>query len=305
MKAHWMTMLRRQFGSALVEDAPLAPITTLKVGGPARVLLTVRDTGELQTALGILEKYRVSHLLMGRGANLIVPDEGFEGLVIRLKGEFETIQPVKKTRDASHLRVGAGLSLPSLVAYATRHGLSGLEPLVAIPGTVGGALIMNAGVPGFSISEALSSITSLKPRRTLIKRFRRQLRPSYRDMGLPAEEVVLHATFKLKPSTEREVRERVRHFLEKRRNQTWRKFPTVGSVFKNPEGTSAGKLIESCGLKGHRIGDAQISPAHANVIINRGKATAKDILDLMAYVQGEVAKKTGIYLEPEVVIARN
>ena len=300
-----MTMLREQFRSAFVEDAPLAPLTTFKVGGPAKGLLTVRDTGELQKALAILERFNVPYLLMGRGANLIVPDEGFKGLVIRLKEKFEMIRPIKKTRGTLYLHVGAGVSLPSLLAYTTRHGLSGLEPLVAIPGTVGGALIMNAGIPGFSISEALSSITSLKSPQTLIKRYRRQLHPSYRDMGLPAGEIVLHATFKLKPSTEREVRKRVHHFLEKRRNQTWRKYPTAGSVFKNPEGASAGKLIESCGLKGYQIGDAQISPVHANVIVNRGKATAKDIFDLITHVQKEVAKKTGIYLEPEVIIARN
>jgi len=280
-------------------------MTYLKVGGPAQGFLAVTEAEGLQRALKVIRTSHVPVLVMGRGANLLVPDEGFNGLVIRLEGEFDTTQPVKRTKETVYLQVGAGLSLPRLLVYAARHGLSGLEPLVAIPGTVGGAIIMNAGVPGFSISDILSSVTCLRPSGTLVKRYKRQLHPAYRDMHLPENWIVLHATFKLTPSKREVVRRRMRRYLEKRKEQTWRKFPTAGSIFKNPEGTFAGKLIESCGLKGHRIGNAQVSPEHANVIINRGKATAREILDLIEYIRDVVAKKTGTTLETEIVIAEN
>ena len=301
-----MTVLKQQFKDTFTENIPLAPFTTLKVGGPARGFLNARNTKALRQSLAILGKERVPYIVIGKGANLIVPDEGFEGLAIRLRGEFEDIRTVRKTRNTVYLNAGAGLSLPRLLAYAARHGLSGLEPLVAIPGTVGGAIVMNAGVPGFSISHVLSSVTCLLlPSGTLVKRYKRQIHPAYRDMRLPKNWIVLHATFKLTPTTEESIRGKMRRYLEKREGQTWRKFPTAGSIFKNPEGAFAGKLIESCGLKGYRIGDAQISPEHANIIINRGAATARDILALIAHIREEVARKTGITLEPEVVIAEN
>ncbi len=305
MKANWMTAMRKQFGDAFTGDAPLAPLTTLKVGGPARGLLTVTDIPSLQEALGLLEKYRVPYLVLGRGANLIVPDEGFKGLVIQLRGEFETIERLKTVKKTVYLRAGAGLSLPRLVAYAARHGLSGLEPLTAIPGTVGGAIVMNAGVPGFSISDRLSSVTCLASPQKLVKRYANQLRPAYRDMRLPGSWIVLSAVFKLTPAPEPVIRERMRQYLKRRHDQVWRRFPSAGSIFKNPEGTFAGKLIEACGLKGFRMGGAQVSPEHANVIINRDAATAKDILDLITHIREEVERKTGITLELEVVIARN
>ncbi len=305
MKADWMTTLRIQFGSAFVEGVPLAPLTRLKVGGPARGLLTVRDTDGLRDVLGVLRKFQVSFLVLGKGANLIIPDEGYEGLVIRLKGKFETIRLIGKKKNATYLHAGAGVSLPRLVARTAKRGLSGLEPLAGIPGTVGGAIVMNAGVPGFSIADALSSVTTLNAALTLRKRARRQLHPVYRHMGLDAGEIVLYATFRLTPEPEERIRGRIREYLARRKNQTWRRLPTAGSIFKNPEGMFAGRLIEACGLKGSRVGDAQISTEHANVIVNLGKASAKDVLELIGRVRREVAEKTGVTLETEVIIARN
>ena len=303
MKADWMTALREQFGDTLRERVPMAPLTSLKVGGPARGFLTAASPNDLKKALGVLRACHVPLLILGRGTNLLVRDEGFGGLVIRLKGNFETIQPVRKTKNNVYLRAGAGVPLPRLLAYTVKNGLSGLEPLAGIPGTVGGALVMNAGIPGFSISEAISSITTLTPEGTFIKRYRRQLRPTYRHMGLPEREIVLHATFRLTPTEKGTVRRRIRDYLKRRQGQAWGRFPTAGSVFKNPEGAFAGKLIEACGLKGRRIGDAQVSPDHANIIVNRGKATAREVLDLITLIRDVVARETGITLETEVVIA--
>jgi len=305
MKANWMTALERQFGDTLIRGVPLSSFTTLKVGGPAEGFLTITNMEDLKQTLSILQKDHIPFLIIGRGTNLIIPDEGIRGLVIHLKGDFETIRTVKKTKDATYLWSGAGTTLPSLLAYTAHAGLSGLEPLADIPATVGGAVKMNAGIPEFSVFDTLSSVTCLSSALTVTKLYARRLHPTYRDMQLPKDWIILDATFRLRQSTEEIVRKKIQEFQKKREKQLWRRYPTAGSIFKNPEGKFAGRLIEACGLKGYQIGDAQISPEHANVIINKGHATAKDVLALIAFVREQVHKKMGIKLDLEVVVARN
>lgn len=300
-----MTALERQFGDTLIRGVPLSSFTTLKVGGPAEGFLTITNMEDLKQTLSILQKDHIPFLIIGRGTNLIIPDEGIRGLVIHLKGYFETIRTVKKTKDATYLWSGAGATLPSLLAYTAHAGLSGLEPLADIPATVGGAVKMNAGIPEFSVFDTLSSVTCLSSALTVTKLYARRLHPTYRDMQLPKDWIILDATFRLRQSTEEIVRKKIQKFQKKREKQLWRRYPTAGSIFKNPEGKFAGRLIEACGLKGYQIGDAQISPEHANVIINKGHATAKDILALIAFVREQVHKKMGIKLDLEVVVARN
>lgn len=300
-----MTALERQFGDTFIRGFPLSPLTNLKVGGPAEGFLTITNMEDLKQTLSILQKDHIPSLIIGRGTNLIIPDEGIRGLVIRLKGDFETIRTVKKTKDATYLWSGAGTALSSLLTYTAHAGLSGLEPLAGIPATVGGAVKMNAGIPGFSIFDTLSSVTCLSSALTVTKLYARRLHPTYRDMQLPEDWIILDATFRLRPATEEIVRKKIQEFQKKREEQLWRRYPTAGSIFKNPEGRFAGRLIEACGLKGYQIGDAQISPEHANVIINKGHATAKDVLALIAFVREQVHEKTGVKLDLEVVVARN
>ncbi len=305
MKENWVTELKRHFGKAFIENRPLAPLTTMKVGGAARGFLTVTETEELKHALQIVGKAGIPYLVLGKGANLIVPDAGFPGLVIQLKGTFESIRLIRKTRQHGYLRAGAGCSLTRLLETAAQLGLSGLEPLTGIPASIGGAVRMNAGIPGFSLSEALTSLNVLHPEGRLIHLPIRRLKPAYRDMGLPASWIVLTATFRLTPRSGQEIREKMAFHRERRRCQTWQRYPNAGSIFRNPLGDTAGRLIEACGLKGHRIGDAEVSTDHANVIVNRGRASAGQVLDLIDLIQNEVWKKTGIRLDLEVVIARN
>lgn len=298
-----MTALRKQFGGSFIEGYPLASLTTIKVGGPSQGFLTITNIEDLKRTMSILRGDRVPHLIIGKGSNLIIPDEGIRGLTIQLKGEFENIRIARKTRNAVYLRAGSGVTLPSLISYASNSGLSGLEPFIGIPATVGGAVRMNAGIPGFSISGILSSVTCLHPSLKITKLYARRLHPTYRDMRLPGEWIILDATFILIPAQKKTIQRSIKRFQKKREGQRWRRYPTAGSVFRNPEGASAGQIIEDCGLIGYQVGDAQISKEHANIIINKGHATAKDIIDLISLVRERVLEKTGIKLDLEVIVA--
>ncbi len=300
-----MTQLRQHFGDAFIDGRPLGPLTTLKVGGPAQGFLTVTNVEDLKRALQTVVNAHIPFLIIGKGANLIIPDEGFRGLVIQLKGDFETIRVTRKTHTFVYIRAGAGCTLSSLLSSAADAGLSGLEPFTGIPATIGGAVRMNAGIPGLSLSDILASITCLRPDGTVIRRHASRLHPTYRDMCLPEGWIILNATFRLTPAPEKEIQERMQDYREKRGTQAWQRHPTAGSIFKNPQGKFAGQLIEESGLKGYRVGDAQISPDHANIIINRGHATARDVLDLITFAQERVYEKTGVKLDLEVVIAKN
>ena len=303
MRGNWVIQLRQHFGDAFIEDRPLAPLTTMKVGGAARGFLTVTEEMDLTHALRIVGKAGIPYLVLGKGANLIVSDTGFPGLVLQLKGTFESIRMIRKTRQHGYIRVGAGCSLSRLLDTTARWGLSGLEPLTGIPASIGGAIRMNAGIPGFSLSDILTSLKALRPDGRVVHLPIRRLKPAYREIGLPASWIVLSAVFRLAPRSEEEIREKISYFRDKRHRQTWQRYPNAGSIFKNPRGDTAGRLIEACGLKGHRMGDAEVSTDHANVIVNRGKASARQVLDLVTLIRDEVWKKTGIRLELEVVIA--
>ena len=300
-----MTRLRQQFGDHFMEGRPLAPLTTLKVGGAARGFLTVTNLEALKRALQIVRESHIPYLVLGKGTNLIFPDTGFPGLVIQLRGTFETIRVVRRTSHHGYIQAGAGCALSHLLDISAQAGLSGLEPLTGIPGTVGGAVRMNAGIPGFSISEVVTSLKVLQADKTLSRIPVQRLSPAYRDMGLPKPWIVLAATFRLTPAVEEEIREKIAQYRQKRRRQTWQRYPCAGSIFKNPPGDVAGRLIEACGLKGRRVGDAEVSTDHANVIVNRGRASAQQVLDLISLVRNEVWIKTGIRLDLEVIIADN
>ncbi len=303
MKVRWMTTLENQFGDAFAMNYPLAPHTTFKIGGAAQGFLVVTSETQLVSALTTLLEENVPFLVLGKGANLIFSDSGFKGLVIQLKGEFEEIKITHHDEENVFLEAGAGVEMSRLLNYTARAGFKGLEPLTGIPATVGGAIRMNAGIPSFTISEALTSVVCLTHTLSTVRIGIQDLSPSYRSLNLPDRWIILRATFKLRKGSPETVRKEMEAYRNKRTSQRWRKFPSAGSIFKNPKGKYAGQLIESCGFKGYKIGDAQVSPDHANVIVNLGNARAKDVLRLIDLIQKRVFEKTGIHLEPEVVIA--
>ncbi|MDR3555570.1 MAG: UDP-N-acetylmuramate dehydrogenase [Syntrophobacteraceae bacterium] len=285
------------------ENEPLARHTSFRVGGPVRVLARPRSERALFAFLDSLRELEVPFLILGEGSNVLAPDEPWDMVVVQLHLALSGLLPsIRKAQGPTVLYAGAGARLPDLLRFCIENGLEGLEPLAGVPATVGGALFMNASTSFGAISDHLVRIDLLDPdgaRRTLRKE---QLKPGYRTMGLPENTIILGACFELGPCANGELKERVDTILEQRRQSQPLRYPSAGSVFKNPEGQFAGALIDKAGLKGYRIGDAQISEKHANWIVNRGKARAKDILELMEKAESVVYRTFGVRLDREIRI---
>jgi UDP-N-acetylmuramate--L-alanine ligase/UDP-N-acetylenolpyruvoylglucosamine reductase len=290
---------RLSAGTRLVREEPLAPRTTMRTGGSARCYSEPASVADLQTLLREAGAHGLRVYFLGRGSNLIVPDEGVDGLVVCLA------HPAWQTcelRPDGRLWAGAGLRLKSLCGYASRAGLAGFEYLEGIPGSVGGALRMNAGAMGgwmFDLVEEVQLMTLTGEVRTLPKA---GLRVAYRECRDLLEAVALGALLKPASPAEAEAIGRQIDVYRRKRHETQPREPSAGCVFKNPPGTSAGKLIDELGLKGERVGDAEVSPVHANFIINRGQATSADIITLMRLVRERVRQARAISLEPEVLL---
>ena len=284
-------------GGRALADEPLAGHTSYRIGGPGDLYVVVRREEDLLGWVTLARKEGVSHFVMGRGTNLLVADEGIRGIVIenRCRGVRSL------TRGAGTLlRVQAGGSLSSLARRTAKEGLGGVEWAVGIPGTVGGAIVNNAGAYGGSISQRLQGVTLLDSQGFLRRMAVSELELGYRTSRFKGESsVILSADFALQAESRDLLSERVASY-ERERRESQPKEPSAGSVFKNPEGEYAGRLIEEARLKGHRIGDAQISPLHANYIVNLGQARACDVAALIRLVRERVWQKHGTLLELEI-----
>ncbi|MBI3885435.1 MAG: UDP-N-acetylmuramate dehydrogenase [Opitutae bacterium] len=286
-------------GTKLLEREVLAPRTTLRVGGPARVYAEPASAEDLRRLLLEAGRRALPVLLLGRGSNLIVPDDGVDGLVISLgHANWQQFAPQPDGR----VRVGAGLRLKNLCGLATKAGLRGFEFLEGIPGTVGGALRMNAGAMGgwmFDVVEEVQLMTLPGEVRTMK---RAEMHVDYRHCGELREAIALGAC--LQPAAQSEAADIRRQIdvYQKKRVESQPREPSAGCIFKNPPGNSAGKLIDESGLKGARVGDAEVSGVHANFIVNRGHATSADIIGLVREVRARVKRARGLDLEPEVLL---
>ncbi len=287
-------------GEKISFDCPTAQYTTFNVGGQSEALYKADDLEELRRVIVCLNKERIPYLMVGRGSNLLIKDGGIDGLVIMLKGALAAIEQ-ESTEDLTIL-AGAGLSLVDLMTYCRCEGLGGLECFAGIPGTVGGAVVMNAGAFGKEFGSRVRGIQMITPQGELMMRDRTQLRFSYRRLDIEKGVVTVRARLKLHRETEETVAGRIADYLKRRKLNQPLEYMSAGSVFKNPPNEYAGRLIENAGLKGKRIGGAMISEKHANFIVNTGGAKAKDILDLLSLARAEVKKATGIELEPEIRI---
>jgi len=278
-------------------NCPVGPYTTFRVGGKAEALCAVKDFLQLKALLSFLTKESVPFLVVGKGSNLLVRDGGLKGIALLLKGELEGVEEKEGT-----IHAGGGLGLSELVRFSHKKGLAGLEFLAGIPGTVGGAVAMNAGAWGKSTGDAVTAVEILTGTGERITKSSAELRFGYRKAVLPAGSVVVKARFKGTPDSPEAVGERIRDYLERRKANQPLEYPSAGSVFKNPPDDYAGRLIENAGLKGKRIGGAMISDKHANVIVNVGGASAQDVLALMETARQRVREQTGIDLEPEIKV---
>jgi UDP-N-acetylmuramate dehydrogenase len=277
------------------EKIPLASHTTLAIGGPARWYFRPAGETELTEALKLIPD-ETAILPLGRGSNLLVSDQGFDGVVIDF-GELNTI-----SSDGSELRAGAGSRMGKIAQHCATQGLAGLEFMATVPGDLGGGVAMNAGAFGQQVSDTLRSIRLLLRSGESSTLNRDQLQIDYRHTELPEGALVISARFKLQADEPEAIRDRMREMRQQRSCSQPLSLPNCGSVFKNPPGDHAARLIEAAGLKGTKIGSARISSTHANFIVNEGKASSKDVLTLISMMQQAVEEKFGVRLEPEVRI---
>lgn len=288
---------------------PLSAQTTFRIGGPARIFFQPKDTEDLRQLLINAKKNNLPVFIIGAGSNLLVDDKGVRGIVVWLSAPaFKNISCCRGS-----LKAGAGLLLSKLIKSALDYGLGGCEFLAGIPGTVGGALVMNAGIretgrgrrPSTrSISDIVSQVTVMDYNGNVKVLKKENIRFDYRSSNL-YNHIILDAGFQLRKKNKKEIKDSLKKYLESRRQQQDYSYPNAGCVFKNPQGRFSGRLIDICGLKGKCFGDACISHRHANFIINKGRAKAKDVLRLIAFVRRKVKSKFGIRLEPEIKIWQN
>ncbi|MDO8540011.1 MAG: UDP-N-acetylmuramate dehydrogenase [Opitutaceae bacterium] len=280
-------------------EEPLGPKTTMRVGGAARIYAEPASVADLQALLRTAAAKSIEVFILGRGSNLIVPDEGVDGLVVALAHEvWSSFEP----RAEGRIWAGAGLRLKNLCGLAAKAGLVGFEFLEGIPGSVGGALRMNAGAMGgwmFDVVEGVQLITLDGTLRTLP---RAAMHVDYRHCAELHDAIALGALLRPAAQAEADAISRQIDVYRKKRHETQPREPSAGCVFKNPPGNSAGRLIDECGLKGERVGDAEVSPVHANFIVNRGEARAADVLELVRRVRARVREVKGIDLQPEVLL---
>jgi UDP-N-acetylenolpyruvoylglucosamine reductase len=282
-------------------DYPLARLTTVRTGGPADWFARPRDEGRLAELLGWAEAEGLAIGVLGSGSNLLVADVGFRGLAIKLDGELASIE-----RDGERLLCGGGARLPSAAAKAAGWGLSGLEFGVNIPGTVGGAVKMNANAYGGQLQEVLDWVEIAKPD-GIVLRSPEQLGFAYRSSNLCPDEVVARAGFRLRPGDPAAIKATMGEMRGKRREAQPSGIKTFGSTFKNPGderagGRTAGQLLEAAGCGGLLVGGARFSEKHANFVENAGEATTADVLELMAEARRRVHARFGVELEPEVQV---
>ncbi|MFN3739129.1 MAG: UDP-N-acetylmuramate dehydrogenase [Thermodesulfovibrionales bacterium] len=286
-------------GMTLLEDEPMRLHTTLRIGGPVSAFVHVRDIEELQRLLLLLKESSIRYMVVGGGSNIVWPDEEMEIFVLSLSG----LRYLKRI-DENTIVAGGGLPLAHLVRFTVREGLQGLEGLLGIPGSVGGAIKGNAGAYGYEIKDNLRAVRIIT-REGVLKEFKKdELTFDYRSSSFTDDDIIVEAEFYLKKNRSRDLESMMRDYLHRRRQSQPINLPSAGSVFKNPPGGFAGRLIDEAGCKGMRSGDMEVSMVHANFIVNRGRGTQKDFLTLLEEVQERVLRRFNILLEPEVKIIR-
>jgi UDP-N-acetylenolpyruvoylglucosamine reductase len=298
-KEKLLTDLRAALSSGTVvrADEPLAKRTTLRVGGPADFYVEPASESDLGRALQFCVAHNLPVVTLGRGSNLLVRDGGLRGVVICLtQAEFNRLQVA-----GERLHCGAGVKLKAVAVEARRHGLAGLEFMEGIPGSLGGALRMNAGAMGSCTFDVVESVRFMDRAGQAHERKAGEVPVEYRACPMFKDHVALSAVLKGRRASKEEITARMNAFSQKRW-ETQPPQPSAGCIFKNPKRSSAGKLIDELGLKGTRVGGAVVSDVHGNFIINEGTATARDVLELIQLIQQRARAERGIELETEVEI---
>ncbi len=286
-----------EFEGTVKLDEPMSKHTTYRIGGPVRAFVEVGSIAALGTIMKACAEEGLPWFIAGKGSNLLVADEGWPGVVLSLAGEFRNW---RFNEEESTVVVGAGTMLSRLVQEVFHNGYSGMEFAVGTPGSVGGALSQNAGTATDWIGQRVVSVTTFREEGGLHRYAASDLQWGYRASSFLPSEVIVECELRLEKALAGNINERMSALLKRRKERQPLNYPSCGSVFVNPEGRSVGELIEEAGLKGKRIGDAQISEKHANFIVNVGNATAADVLALIELMKSEVRGRYGIELQQEV-----
>ncbi len=304
----WYTQLDETIQTHLPDltwlcDEPMSRHTSFRIGGPARRMACPKNGEQLVLLWSFAESLGLRPLVIGNGTNLLAPDGGLDRLVIDTSAAMTRLEAGE---DPCVLTAEAGVSLARLADAACKQRLTGLEFAHGIPGTVGGAVCMNAGAYGGEMAQVVERVDALFPGEGIRSLTREELGFAYRRSLFTdrPEVTVLRASFRLTPGDGEAVRRRMRELLERRKQSQPLEWPSAGSTFKRPQGYFAGTLIDQCGLKGLTVGGAQVSEKHAGFVINRGGATSADVEALIREIQDRVLEKTGVRLEPEVRILR-
>lgn len=281
----------------LLWNEPMEKHTTFRVGGAAEAFVQVRDKEQLQKLVSYFGKVSQEYFILGKGSNLLVSDQGYSGVVLDMSKYYTQVRI-----EGNRIYAQAGASLPQVAVMAAAHGLSGLEFAAGIPGTVGGAVVMNAGAYDGEMKQVVRRVTVLNREGEEMELDNATMEFGYRTSIIKNRPfLVQEVMFELCPGDKEQIMKKGAEFNQRRKEKQPLEYPSAGSTFKRPEGYFAGKLIMDAGLRGYRIGGAQVSEKHCGFIINVGNATASDIQDLMDEVSEKVKKQFGVRLEPEVV----
>ena len=292
--------LRNVIAGKILYDEPMSRHTSLNVGGNAGALVFVKSEDQLVEVVRRLREKKINYFPAGNLTNIIVRDGGYRGAIMLMTGMKEI--RYEYTEGGDFISAQAGAALAKVVIRSVSDELTGLEFCAGIPGSVGGAVWMNAGAYGKEMKDVIKTVFLLDAAGEKKIMNREEISFGYRKTEFPADTIILGAQFKLKKGERAKIKKKISEILQWRQKKHPLEFPNAGSIFKNLPMQIAGKLIEEIGMKGMNVGDAQISSKHANFIVNRGKATASDVLELIALIQAKAEKEKGVNLEPEVVI---
>ena len=294
-------LARRCPALELLEGEPMSRHTSFRIGGPAALMAVPTTVEEAQTAVRTARELGVEPFFLGNGSNLLVPDEGVARFLIKPAGTFNTCE----MGEGGTVFAGAAVTLARLAAFARDNGLTGLEFAHGIPGTVGGAVTMNAGAYGGEMVQVVESVTCLTAEGDVVEVPKEELAMTYRHSAFSdGTRLILGARMVLQPGDPAAIGARMEELAEQRKSKQPLEYPSAGSMFKRPVGYFAAALIDQCGLKGLTVGGAQVSEKHAGFVINRGGATCADVLELVEQVKARVLEQTGVELEMEVKILR-
>ena len=281
----------------ILTEEPMSRHTTFRIGGEAACFIRISSEEQLRKLIPYFENVGIEYFVLGKGSNLLVGDKGYPGVILQISDACQQIEA-----EENRLQVQAGAALSKVALFALERGLEGLEFAAGIPGTVGGGVVMNAGAYGGEMKQVVESVRVLSPEGEILTLDNDTMEFGYRTSIIRNRNfTVLSVTFRLREGNREEIRARIEDFQKRRMEKQPLNYPSAGSTFKRPEGYYAGKLIMDAGLRGFQIGDARVSDKHCGFVVNVGKATARDVTDVIEEVQEKVRERFGVSLEREVI----